>query len=176
MRVAEPGQHPGLAVEPLGERGRSRRFRPEDLQRHQPVEPRLPGLVDGAHAAVAQQLQDFELREMGGQPAGSGGTKPDEPGSGAVGSPSAGAAWTPVSLARPAAIKHLGQIPAGASAGNSVPQRGRSNGRHHSRIAAAKRESRGVGVAVGVGVAEPVHAEIAAPLRQVVAIRVAVLT
>ena len=100
------------------------RFRPEDLQRHEPVEPRLPRLVDGAHAAVAQQLQDFELRKMPRQLCGGGGTKRDEPGSGVVGASSERSPPIDVLPAMPADSKHRGQIPAGASAANSAPHCG----------------------------------------------------
>ena len=35
-------------------------FGREDFQRHQPVEPFLPGLVDHAHPAPAHQFQDLQ--------------------------------------------------------------------------------------------------------------------
>ncbi len=71
-RMAEHGHGPGLLGEPLGkgrilaDRGR------EDLQRHQPVEAFLPGLVDHAHPAAAYQLQDLQVREVRGQFRGRG--------------------------------------------------------------------------------------------------------
>ena len=42
-------------------------LRREDLQGHQPVQFLLPGLVDGAHAAFAEQFEDFELGKPPGQ-------------------------------------------------------------------------------------------------------------
>ena len=39
-------------------------FRRQDFHRHQAVELPLPGLVDRAHAAAAEQLEDFQLRNF----------------------------------------------------------------------------------------------------------------
>ena len=61
--MVQPGQRPGLAGEPLGERRVLRRVGRDHLERHDPVEVLLPGLIDRAHAAAAEQLQDLELRE-----------------------------------------------------------------------------------------------------------------
>ena len=36
----------------------------QDLDRDQPVQARLAGFVDGSHPALAQQLQQFVLREL----------------------------------------------------------------------------------------------------------------
>src|SRR5207248_5839763 len=36
----------------------------QDLESHQPVELLLPRLVDGAHAALAEELEDFQLGEV----------------------------------------------------------------------------------------------------------------
>jgi len=62
-RVAHPGERPGLAGEPLLEGGPARRLGREDLQRDDPVELHLLCPVDRAHAALADQLEDLELRE-----------------------------------------------------------------------------------------------------------------
>ena len=67
VRMAEHGHRPGFAGKTFGEgrvagdRGR------EDLQRHEPIEAFLPGLVDHAHPALADELQDLQLRELSGQ-------------------------------------------------------------------------------------------------------------
>ena len=67
VRMAEHGHRPGLAGEPLGEGGVLADLGREDFQRHEPVEPLLPGLVDHAHAAAADQLQNLQIGEIGRQ-------------------------------------------------------------------------------------------------------------
>src|SRR5262249_34930703 len=42
-------------------------LRRQDLERDEPVELDLPGLVDGAHAALAEQGEDLHLRKEAGQ-------------------------------------------------------------------------------------------------------------
>ena len=64
MRMAEHGHRPSLAGKPLGKGRVLADLRREDFQRHQPVEPLLPGLVDHAHPAPAHQFQDFQVGEM----------------------------------------------------------------------------------------------------------------
>jgi hypothetical protein len=44
----------------------------QDLEGDGAVEIRLAGLVDGAHASLADQLQDLELRKAPGQSLGGG--------------------------------------------------------------------------------------------------------
>jgi len=63
IRVVEPGQNPGLAVEAFGECGIGGQRLRQELERNQAVEPRLAGLEDDAHAALADDFQDFELWE-----------------------------------------------------------------------------------------------------------------
>ena len=64
--MVQAGQGAGFAVEALGETGVAGRGGRQDLQRHQAVESGLAGLIDGAHAALADELQDFELgKELG---------------------------------------------------------------------------------------------------------------
>ena len=59
--MVQAGQGAGFAVEPLGKARVAGRRRRQDLQRHQPVQARLARLIDGAHAALADELEDFEL-------------------------------------------------------------------------------------------------------------------
>jgi hypothetical protein len=68
VRVAEPGQHAGLAVEALDEGGIPGEIVREDFQRHQAVELRLAGLVNRAHAAGPDEFEDFQLGEMRAYP------------------------------------------------------------------------------------------------------------
>ena len=72
--MAEHGHRPGLPGEPLGKGRVLADLRREDLQRHQPVKPLLPGLVDHAHAAPADQLQDLQVGKWDANSAGVGGT------------------------------------------------------------------------------------------------------
>ncbi len=65
--MVEHGHRPGLAGKPLGKGRVVADPRREDFQRHQPVEPLLPGLIDHAHAAPAQQFQNLQVGEMGSQ-------------------------------------------------------------------------------------------------------------
>jgi hypothetical protein len=60
-------ERPGFASEALRERGVATRFRGQDFQRDDPIELRLAGLVNDAHAAAANQFQDFELGKVLGQ-------------------------------------------------------------------------------------------------------------
>jgi hypothetical protein len=64
--VAEAGQGTGFPSEPLGEAWVGRRLGGQDLQGYQAVEGRLARLVHGAHAAFAQEAEDFELWEEPG--------------------------------------------------------------------------------------------------------------
>ena len=57
--MADPGQRLGLPGETLGEGGAPGRLGGEDLESHQAVQLRLPGLVDGSHPAMADELQDL---------------------------------------------------------------------------------------------------------------------
>jgi hypothetical protein len=63
MRMIEPGQGPGFAHEPLGERRIAGDRGRQDLDRDQAIELGLPGLVDGPHATLAEQGQHLELGE-----------------------------------------------------------------------------------------------------------------
>ena len=67
VRMAQPGQRAGFAREPLGKRRIVAGFHRQNLDRHQPIEPRLPGFVDRPHAPLAQQFEDFKLRKSLGQ-------------------------------------------------------------------------------------------------------------
>ena len=63
LRVIEPGQGARLALEPLGELGITLLFRRQELQRHQPIQPRLARLINRAHAAATEKANDLEVRE-----------------------------------------------------------------------------------------------------------------
>jgi hypothetical protein len=67
IRVAELGQGLALPREPLGEAGVGRVLGGEDLERHEPGERLLAGLVDGPHPAVADELDQLQVREVRGQ-------------------------------------------------------------------------------------------------------------
>ena len=69
VRVAELGQRARLTGEAFGEPGIIAGPGRENLQGHEAVEPRLTRLIDGAHAAFADELQHFELgEELGSWP------------------------------------------------------------------------------------------------------------
>ena len=61
--VVEPGEHLRLALEAQGKVRRMARRADHDLQRHQAVQTRLARLVNRAHAARAEQIEDVEIRE-----------------------------------------------------------------------------------------------------------------
>ena len=63
VRMIQPGQRLGLAGEPFGERRVLPDAGRQDLEGDQAVEFLLAGLIDGAHAALADQFQDFQLGE-----------------------------------------------------------------------------------------------------------------
>ena len=117
VRMAEHGHRPGFAGEPLGEGRVLADLRREDLQRHQPVEPLLAGLVDHAHAAPADQFQDLQVGKMGANSAGVGGTKS---------APSA-ACRPPlpaVAVPNPPLSRQAGHSPRGELAASSAPHAG----------------------------------------------------
>ena len=64
VRVVQPGQRLGLARNRSANFGSASCLRRQDLQRHQPVQLGLAGLVNHAHAAAAEAFEDFELREV----------------------------------------------------------------------------------------------------------------
>jgi len=62
VRVTQSCQRAGLAAEALG-RAHAAAGR-QHLQGDQPIERRLPSLVNGTHAASAQQLEHLKLRKQ----------------------------------------------------------------------------------------------------------------
>src|SRR5262249_42738567 len=67
VRVLQARQRAGFTDKTLGEGRVVAGLVRQDLQGHEAVELDLPRLVDRAHAAVADQPDDFELREMRGE-------------------------------------------------------------------------------------------------------------
>ena len=65
--VAQLGEGARLAGEALGKGRVGGHVAGEDLERHDPIERTLAGLVDDAHAALADQLEDLEVGEGGGE-------------------------------------------------------------------------------------------------------------
>ena len=63
--MGEEGEDFRLAVKTLSELGVFGELRGEHLERHDPVEVRLPGLVDNAHAPAGDELENFEPLEGG---------------------------------------------------------------------------------------------------------------
>ena len=61
--MVQPGQRAGFAIEALGEIRSGGGLRREDFQRDDPVQGGLAGLVDGAHAAFADEVEDLQLRK-----------------------------------------------------------------------------------------------------------------
>ena len=58
--MTQPGEHLGLAVEALGEAGGARDVGVHHLEGHAPTDSQLLGLVDGAHAPLAELAHDVE--------------------------------------------------------------------------------------------------------------------
>jgi hypothetical protein len=90
-------------------------FGGEDLERHEPVEPSLPRLVNHSHAAAPHAGQEFELREKGRNLFQRGGSLPR-----------ASAPVRALSAVRLSFARHATQRPSGASAATLAPQRGHS--------------------------------------------------
>ena len=65
VRVLDRGDGPGLGLEPDEVPGLRTGPGPDHLQGDEPVEPRLPRLVDDPHAAPAQHLQDLVAGDLG---------------------------------------------------------------------------------------------------------------
>ena len=65
--VIQFGQRPGFPGKALGEAGSGSSLRRQDLQGDDAVEVRLPRLVNGAHATLADEFQDCELRKVLGE-------------------------------------------------------------------------------------------------------------
>ena len=60
----KPGQRAGLAIEPLGKTRPARGLGRQDFQRDQPVQRGLAGLIDRAHAALADESENLQLRKQ----------------------------------------------------------------------------------------------------------------
>jgi hypothetical protein len=67
VRMAQPGERTGFAGETFSESGVATRVLGQDLERHQSIEGLLPGFVNGTHAAIADELEDIQWREMRGE-------------------------------------------------------------------------------------------------------------
>ncbi len=63
--MAQPSQSLGFAEKPLGELGVCAPFRRENLERNEAIQFWLARLIDGAHAAFANQFDDLQLWEKG---------------------------------------------------------------------------------------------------------------
>jgi len=61
--VAERGRRLGLMEEPRAGRSIARPLRRQELERHYPFELEVLGLVDDAHAALAELLDDPVVRD-----------------------------------------------------------------------------------------------------------------
>jgi hypothetical protein len=57
-------ERPGFARKAFGKGGVAANAGRKDFQRHQPVQFLLPRLIDRAHAALADELKNFELRKQ----------------------------------------------------------------------------------------------------------------
>ena len=111
VRMAEHGHRGPHERSGLRRPGLCRPMARGFLLRHEAVQPPLPGLVDHAHPASADQFQDFQVREERRQLAGVGGAPAAE--SGPLGE-------APVVCdSSPRFSRHAGQSPCGASAANS---------------------------------------------------------
>ena len=66
VRMTQPRQGPGFAIEPLLEVRAVRALPRQNLQRHEAVERRLSRLVNRAHSARAEQAEEFELGKQPG--------------------------------------------------------------------------------------------------------------
>jgi hypothetical protein len=67
VRVAQLREGAGFTEEPLGERRILAHFRRQHFERDRAIESDLPRLVNGPHAALADELHNFELREVRGE-------------------------------------------------------------------------------------------------------------
>ena len=61
IRMVQPGQGAGLAGEALGKGRVAADLRRQNLYGDQAVQVLLPGFIDRAHAAAAEQFEDFQL-------------------------------------------------------------------------------------------------------------------
>jgi hypothetical protein len=61
--MVEPGQGLSFPAEPFGKVRLSLLIRRQNLQRNEPIESRLAGFINNAHAAPAEAFKDFQLRE-----------------------------------------------------------------------------------------------------------------
>jgi len=64
VRMIELGERAGFTGEALGERRIAAPLGGQHLEGDESIELRLPGLVDSAHAALAEQAEDFQVREV----------------------------------------------------------------------------------------------------------------
>jgi hypothetical protein len=66
VRMIEAGEDASFTIEPLGKGGIGSEGLREKLESHHAVELGLTGLIDDAHAALSDEIEDFEMREGGG--------------------------------------------------------------------------------------------------------------
>jgi hypothetical protein len=101
-------------------RGKSRfmaHVRRQDFERDQAVELFLPRLIHRAHAALADEFEDFQLRKQRCEFGDGGRDKAGAAGTGPVSVPMS----TPEPM--PALSRHSGHNPSGALAASALPQR-----------------------------------------------------
>ena len=63
VRMIQSRQGPRLALEPFGETGAAGHCGRQYFQRHQAIQRRLARLIDRAHAALADEAENLELRK-----------------------------------------------------------------------------------------------------------------
>jgi hypothetical protein len=64
--VVEPAKEAGFPAETFGEGWVGRKGMRQELQRHEAVEPRLTGLVNRPHPTGADEFENLQLKEGGG--------------------------------------------------------------------------------------------------------------
>ena len=118
VRMIQPRQRVGFALESLGELRVLLFFRREYFQGDEPVQPRLARLIDRTHPAAAETFEDFQLRKQRRDfRRRGGGCKTSVP-CGPV--PPGPSVW----VASPAFSMHSGQMPPSAVGGTGFPQCG----------------------------------------------------
>src|SRR5437868_3128833 len=65
--MIQPGQNAAFASKPLCKSRVCRQRLRKNLKRYQPLELRLPGFIDKAHAALPNQFHDLQVRKGGAQ-------------------------------------------------------------------------------------------------------------
>ena len=130
--MIQMGQRPGLAGESLGEGRIAADLGGQNLDRHDAIQPALPGLVNGPHPAFAEQLEKIEQRKASRKLLGRRRHEIAEMRRARrLGRPRRGGFWIDPRLTSEPRFEHALRAQAGRRASGNFRTAGRTGGRGH---------------------------------------------